>query len=110
MYVCEGYIGQIARDVPFRAIQLPSYELAKKWYSTLVAFSQLRCAVFTYIHTYNAITTIIFPSPLENLLVGIIAGSFAAALTTPLDVLKTRMMTAKGKMAGDNSVLAVLAL
>ena len=37
-----GYVGQIARDVPFRAIQLPSYELAKKWYSSFVAFRQLR--------------------------------------------------------------------
>eukprot|EP00871_Galdieria_phlegrea_P005385 jgi/Galph1/5848/GphlegSOOS_G4432.1 len=74
----QGYAGQLARDIPFRAVQLLSYEelrwkyrqwKGKRWSST------------------EDLTN------LENLLLGAIAGSFTAAITTPLDVLKTRMMT-----------------
>jgi len=97
----KGYIGQISRDVPFRALQLPSYELVKKWYirnfATILAADKFTSVARTL-------------SPLENLLIGIVAGSFSAALTTPLDVLKTRMMTTgKDKAnASPQSVWSVL--
>ena len=61
MYVCvKGYAGQIARDVPFRAIQLPSYELAKKWYSSLVAFRQLRCILCICMYVCTVCTYLVY--------------------------------------------------
>jgi solute carrier family 25 S-adenosylmethionine transporter 26 len=77
----RGYAGQIMRDVPFRAIQLPSYEIVKSTYSKQFAT--------------NADGTTRTLKPVENMLVGAIAGSFSAAITTPLDVVKTRLMTDK---------------
>jgi len=116
----KGYIGQISRDVPYRAIQLPSYELAKKWYilhfATNLAADKFTSIARTLRSPFNS--RYLMPqyqflgscSPLENLLIGIVAGSFSAALTTPLDVLKTRMMTAGKEKANASpqSVWSVL--
>jgi len=77
----RGYAGQIMRDVPFRAIQLPSYEIVKSTYTKQFAT--------------NADGSTRMLKPVENMLVGAIAGSFSAAITTPLDVVKTRLMTDK---------------
>ena len=69
----KGYIAQICRDLPFRVLQMTSYENLKSWYRNLVISKE-------------------FPrelSPLENLLVGAVAGSISSFFTTPLDVLKT---------------------
>lgn len=81
----RGYEGQIMRDVPFRAIQLPTYEIVKKYYSN---------------HFATSSDGIVRPlKPVENMLVGAIAGSLSAAITTPLDVIKTRLMTDKSVSA-----------
>ena len=51
-------------------------------------------------------------SGVENLLLGIVSASFSAALTTPLDVLKTRMMTTRESDSTNNkdnkSVFSIL--
>ncbi|GJQ15706.1 hypothetical protein GpartN1_g7497.t1 [Galdieria partita] len=72
----QGYIGQIARDIPFRAIQLLSYEELRWRYRRWKKLSSMEDL-----------------SNFENLVIGLIAGSVTAAITTPLDVLKTRLMT-----------------
>lgn len=78
----QGYTAAIARDIPFRAIQLTLYERLRSWYAKKKG-SQL--------------------SAVENLLVGAIAGTFTAASTTPLDVVRTRMM---GQAAGASATYA----
>lgn len=57
----KGYSGLLARDIPFRAIQLPLYDKLK-----------------SYDH--------------NPALTGAAAGMTAAAITTPIDVIKTHMM------------------
>jgi solute carrier family 25 S-adenosylmethionine transporter 26 len=81
-----GYWAQLARDVPFRAIQLPSYELFKALYTSGIS----------PVRVLNAA---------ENMFLGAIAGSLSAALTTPLDVVKTQLMTGT---TGAKSVSAAL--
>eukprot|EP00613_Pedinella_sp_CCMP2098_P054792 CAMPEP_0171896538 /NCGR_PEP_ID=MMETSP0992-20121227/47626_1 /TAXON_ID=483369 /ORGANISM="non described non described, Strain CCMP2098" /LENGTH=363 /DNA_ID=CAMNT_0012524547 /DNA_START=12 /DNA_END=1100 /DNA_ORIENTATION=+ len=83
----RGYGAQISRDVPFRACQLVTYELVKSAYLKLTKPPS---------------------SGASGALVGAIAGSFSAAVTTPLDVLKTRMMT--GQAFGATSVLGATSL
>lgn len=66
------------REVPFTVIQFPLWEGMKRWtVSRKGSNGQV--------------------TGLESALFGSLSGAVAAGLTTPLDVLKTRMMLAKDK-------------
>lgn len=65
------------REIPFTMIQFPLYEWLKtKW--SLQQGSQV--------------------NPFEGAICGSIAGGFAAAVTTPLDLLKTRLMLSEQRV------------
>merc|ERR1712146_295320 len=105
----NGYGGQVARDIPFRAILLPTYEMTKN-------FSKRRFGNFKErmvqkkMEEYNknktkksdiskdgegltlATCRKQFDS-IEDTILGAVAGTISAAATTPLDVIKTRLMT-----------------
>ncbi|KAF9483582.1 mitochondrial carrier [Pholiota conissans] len=68
----RGFGITVMREIPFTSLQFPLYELLKSQLSEKVGRKPL------YAH--------------EAAVCGSIAGGFAAALTTPLDVLKTRVM------------------
>ncbi|KAK7048839.1 putative mitochondrial carrier protein PET8 [Favolaschia claudopus] len=68
----RGFGTTIMREIPFTSIQFPLYELLKTRLANFVGRKPL------YAH--------------EAAVCGSIAGGIAAALTTPLDVLKTRVM------------------
>ncbi|KAK0455327.1 mitochondrial carrier domain-containing protein [Desarmillaria tabescens] len=68
----RGFGITVMREIPFTSIQFPLYELLKLRLSKIVHRKPL------YAH--------------EAAVCGSIAGGVAAALTTPLDVLKTRVM------------------
>ncbi|KJA14503.1 hypothetical protein HYPSUDRAFT_49140 [Hypholoma sublateritium FD-334 SS-4] len=68
----RGFGITVMREIPFTSLQFPLYELLKLQLSHKVGRKPL------YAH--------------EAAICGSIAGGFAAALTTPLDVLKTRVM------------------
>lgn len=67
----RGYWSTVLRDMPFSLIQFPIWEYFKKTWADYVQRN-------------------IFP--IEGAICGAFAGSIAAALTTPLDVAKTRIM------------------
>ncbi|KXZ46715.1 hypothetical protein GPECTOR_41g679 [Gonium pectorale] len=67
-----GYGAFMLRDLPFDAIEFVAYEQIKKAYSL---------SVRRELH------------PAETSIVGAFAGGFTGVITTPLDVLKTRLMT-----------------
>ena len=77
-----GYSCFLLRDLPFDAIQFCAYEQAKVAYQKLVGGRELNTA--------------------EIGTIGAIAGAFTGFITTPLDVLKTRLMTqgASGQYKG----------
>ncbi|CAG8584994.1 4606_t:CDS:2 [Ambispora gerdemannii] len=68
----RGYLITISREIPFACLQFPLYEFLKKF----VAKHSDRTRV----------------NPWEAAICGSIAGGTAAAITTPLDVVKTRIM------------------
>ncbi|XP_047495162.1 S-adenosylmethionine mitochondrial carrier protein-like [Penaeus chinensis] len=69
----RGYMSTVIREVPFSIIQFPLWELFKKWWS-----NQQGRLVDSW----------------QSSLCGALAGGMAAAITTPLDVAKTRIMLA----------------
>ena len=71
----RGFGITIMREIPFTMIQFPLYEAMKRWQARRVGKPKA-----------NAF---------EAAVCGCISGGFAAGLTTPLDVLKTRIMLAK---------------
>ena len=75
----SGLSGLLARDIPYRAMQLPLYEVARD------AYASKYC-------TEREIR------PVEAMFVGAAVGMMAAGLTTPFDVVKSRMMV--GTSAG----------
>ncbi|WFD40886.1 S-adenosylmethionine transporter [Malassezia japonica] len=85
----RGFGGTILREIPFTCIQFPLYEFIKQ----SMAGPKKE------------------PSWWQAAGAGSIAGSFAAAVTTPLDVIKTRIMLAKSHAGGqpvDTRILATL--
>ncbi|KAF2691220.1 mitochondrial carrier [Lentithecium fluviatile CBS 122367] len=73
----RGWSITIIREVPFTVIQFPLWEALKRWRIHQTGRKEV--------------------SGLEGGLLGSVAGAVAAGITTPLDVLKTRMMLAKEK-------------
>ena len=71
----RGFGITIMREIPFTMIQFPLYEAMKRWRAKRVGKPKV-----------NAF---------EAAVCGCIAGGVGAGLTTPLDVLKTRIMLAK---------------
>ncbi|KAF2204841.1 mitochondrial carrier [Delitschia confertaspora ATCC 74209] len=73
----RGWSITIMREVPFTVIQFPLWEALKRW--------RLQGSGKETV------------SGLEGGILGSVAGAVAAGITTPLDVLKTRMMLAREK-------------
>ncbi|OLL22521.1 putative mitochondrial carrier protein PET8 [Neolecta irregularis DAH-3] len=71
----RGYGSTIFREIPFTVIQFPLYEALKAWRARLTARKRVSAG--------------------EAAVCGCIAGGVAAGLTTPLDVIKTRLMLAR---------------
>ena len=70
----RGFGITIMREIPFTMIQFPLYEAMKRWQAN--RRGKLKA------------------NPFEAAVCGCIAGGVGAAFTTPLDVLKTRIMLA----------------
>lgn len=80
----QGYAGGLARDVPFRVAQLTSFEVTKAaWLSR----KRRRTTATTTTTSDEEL------DPLESAVCGAIAGTFSAAVTCPLDRVKTLLMT-----------------
>ncbi|KAL9187351.1 hypothetical protein ACHAXT_001454 [Thalassiosira profunda] len=77
----QGFTGGLARDVPFRVAQLTTFEVTKNLY--------LRAKRGAASSGDEAASL----SALEAAVCGAAAGSFSAAITNPLDRIKTLMMT-----------------
>lgn len=73
----RGWGITVMREVPFTVIQFPLWEGLKEWRRKKTG--------------KDAITAV------ESGVVGSVAGAVAAGMTTPLDVLKTRLMLAREK-------------
>ncbi|KAI4122212.1 MAG: hypothetical protein LQ338_005948 [Usnochroma carphineum] len=75
----RGWGITVMREVPFTAIQFPLWERMKAWRRRTKGRGEV--------------------TAVESGVLGSVAGGVAAGLTTPLDVLKTRMMLAREKEA-----------
>ncbi|KAF9096388.1 S-adenosylmethionine transporter [Mortierella sp. AD031] len=78
----RGYFSTVAREIPFSCIQFPLYEYMKKTRATATERSTV--------------------DPWEAAICASIAGGIAAAITTPLDVVKTRVMLSQRNPTGAN--------
>ncbi|KAL8665905.1 MAG: hypothetical protein Q9202_001841 [Teloschistes flavicans] len=83
----RGWGITIMREVPFTAIQFPLWEGMKAWRRRQTAQSEV--------------------SALESGAFGSVAGAVAAALTTPLDVLKTRLMLAQKRQSAASMTVEI---
>ena len=71
-----GYLSTLAREVPFSAIQFPLYEFFKSRWALQQGHDL---------------------SPLQASMCGALGGGISGFLTTPLDVIKTRLMLGRDK-------------
>ncbi|KAF1996850.1 mitochondrial carrier [Amniculicola lignicola CBS 123094] len=71
----RGWSITIMREVPFTVIQFPLWEALKRWRKNTTGREQI--------------------TGIEGGVLGSVAGAVAAGVTTPLDVLKTRLMLAR---------------
>lgn len=76
------------REIPFTIIQFPLWEALKEWRKRKTGREETR--------------------PVESGLFGSMAGAVAAGVTTPLDVLKTRLMLAREKVGAREMLSSIL--
>ena len=76
----NGYSSTIMREIPFSCIQFPIWEFGKSVAAKNSSTGQC--------------------SPFISAALGSLSGGFAAACTTPLDVVKTRLMTSPDVYSG----------
>ena len=88
MELYRGWSITIMREVPFTVIQFPLWEALKKYRTAQTGRHEV--------------------SGWEGGLLGSVAGAVAAGTTTPLDVLKTRMMLAREKQPMFNMLTTIL--
>jgi solute carrier family 25 (mitochondrial S-adenosylmethionine transporter), member 26 len=91
----QGFTGGLARDVPFRVAQLTTFEVTKNIYLRAKRANNQSSSSGDSVKL----------SSLEAAICGAAAGSFSAAITNPLDRIKTLMMTDTTNAYG-GSVLA----
>ncbi|XP_014560815.1 hypothetical protein COCVIDRAFT_88242 [Bipolaris victoriae FI3] len=84
----RGWSIMITREIPFTTIQFPLWEVLKKHRQSQKKQGQI--------------------SAMEGGLLGSIAGAVAAGITTPLDVLKTRITLARRKQHMYSMLLVIL--
>jgi len=82
----SGITGLLARDLPYRAMQLPMYEVARELYTEKYCLNR-------------------DIQPHEAMILGATVGMLAAALTTPFDVVKSRMMVGSASGKGVSVIL-----
>ena len=85
MEMYRGWNVTIMREVPFTVIQFPLWEGLKEWRRRTTGRESI--------------------GAIESGVFGSVSGAVAAGVTTPLDVLKTRMMLAREKI-GTSAMLA----
>jgi solute carrier family 25 S-adenosylmethionine transporter 26 len=78
----RGFGGTLAREIPFVCIQFPLWEALKRWAVSERGGSQPHPTLIEEPRANAA----------EAAICGALAGGVAAALTTPMDVVKTRLM------------------
>jgi solute carrier family 25 (mitochondrial S-adenosylmethionine transporter), member 26 len=97
----QGYLGGITRDVPFRVAQLTTYELTKNCY---LRFKKYRHAATSNLSGRKSAngkpTKEVELSAVEAAVCGAVAGTFSAAITSPLDRIKTLLMTDSASYGG----------
>ncbi|KAI9359164.1 mitochondrial carrier domain-containing protein [Pilaira anomala] len=83
----RGFLPTVAREIPFTCIQFPLYEYFKTKY-----------------RFYKGSPV----EPYEAALIGSLAGGIGAAITTPLDVCKTRIMLSSKTDPGDKLYTGII--
>lgn len=101
----RGWSVTIMREVPFTVIQFPLWEGLKKWRARQkerVGVALDRRKDGGNVREGEGVTA------LESAVFGSVAGAVAAGLTTPLDVLKTRLMLAREKVSAMEMLSRIL--
>lgn len=93
MELYRGWTVTIMREVPFTVIQFPLWEGMKSWRLR----NQNQRVLSSSPQTTSSRPENYQISAIESALFGSISGAIAAGFTTPLDVLKTRLMLATEK-------------
>ncbi|KAK4097412.1 mitochondrial carrier [Parathielavia hyrcaniae] len=82
----RGYTSLVTRNLPFTAMQFPMFEFFRGW----IANRQHHRRTGSHSHP------LLVETGLVNGLAAAVSGSVAAILTTPMDVVKTRIMLGAG--------------
>ena len=95
----RGYTALAARNLPFTAMQFPMYEHLKE-------------SIHTYRKRHNKSSGTLLERGTVTAISAGMAGSIAAVITTPIDVIKTRIMlsAASGEDGGNQSAASRQAL